>query len=160
VGLWLRCGYVNPRIWQCFRGILSEHGRCPQCGYDLAGTPAAAACPECGTAVRPDLGTRSFEETARIDSGFELRRVAILLPCSVVGFGVLYWAVTRQPPHWVILMASGMALLPLGYAVFHWDRRRLRKRKCLCLRCGCEPRGGTVCCNGCEDPSRSRPRPD
>ena len=107
----------------------------------------------------PDRGTRTFEETAKIDAGSEIRRVAILLPSLIVGLGVPYWAVTRQPPHWVILTSAGLALLPLGYAAFWWDRRRVRKRNRLCLRCGCESRGGTICCNGCEDPSRCRAGP-
>jgi len=159
IGLWLRCAYINPRVWQRFRGILAEHGRCPQCGYDLAGISAAIPCPECGMMVRTDRGTRTFEETARIGVQSEFRRLGFLLPSCIVGLAVSYWAVTRQPPYWVVVMASGIGLVALGYAVFWWDRRRSRERSRLCLRCGCESRGGTVCCDGCEDPSRTRPPP-
>lgn len=163
LGVGLRCAYVNPRVWQRFRGVLSEHGRCARCGYDLTGTPAAPACPECGTPVRPDLGTRRFEETAKIDAESELRRTAVLLPSfvvGVVGVGAGYFVVTRHLPYWLIPLAGGVALLPFGYAVSWWDIRRFRRRRALCPRCGCEERGGTICCGGCQDPSRSRPRPD
>jgi len=112
--------------------------------------------------VRPDLGTRTFEETAKIDAEAELRRTAILMPSfiiGVVGVGAWYFVATRHLPYWLILLAGGVALLPLGYAVSWWDIRLFRRRRALCLRCGCERRGGTICCDGCEDPSRSRPAP-
>lgn len=30
------------------RALRRRRGRCPRCGYDLSGTPAATGCPECG----------------------------------------------------------------------------------------------------------------
>ena len=156
--LW--CAFVNPRIWQRFRGVLGDHGLCPQCGYDLRGVPAAPVCTECGARVAPRGKRLRIEETARIDRAAEVRRLIVLWPCTIASIVLVLWALSSFPRHWPIPLATGVALGLVGTPIVHWDRRRLRKHRGNCLRCGCEPRGGPFCCTGCEDPSRSLPTVD
>jgi hypothetical protein len=156
--LW--CGFVNPRIWQRFRGVVGEHGLCPHCGYDLRGVPAAPVCTECGARVGPRGNRRRIEETAGTDAAAERRRLMVLLTCTFASIVLVFSAISRFPPSWPILLAAGVSVGLLGDPLVSWDRRRSRKRRGVCLRCGCEPRGGTICCTGCEDPSRARPSPD
>jgi len=52
------------------RSVMLKHRRCPHCGYDLRGLPAApedhaTVCPECGSAWKlPDCRKSDFEPTA------------------------------------------------------------------------------------------------
>src|SRR5436305_291234 len=86
-----------------------------------------------------------------------LRRQAQERACTFASIVLVFSAISRFPPYWAILLAAGVAVGLLGDPLVSWDRRRSRKRRGVCLRCGCEPRGGTICCTGCEDPSRAGP---
>lgn len=96
--------------------------KCPKCGYDLRGLPAAHVCPECGDAY--DI----FRRIVRLDYGRGWRGFSIV---AVILLGIYASAIWE---HWDVTSVTGLMpiLLPLAFVpifylvrVLFWNPYRL-----------------------------------
>src|SRR5688572_3267499 len=99
-------GQIVPTDPAVQAGDLLRLENCPQCGYALAGLPAAGICPECGTAY--DQSTVVLHgwgrgEHATLDTARPLS--AVLIGLCYVGLLAYVWHSIRQPDreNWVLV---------------------------------------------------------